>query len=215
MRTERRGRCGARGAPVRLLASLGVLAAVLIPVLVGTSAGAASADTSTTCPNSGYSSATIADCSTTTTTQGGGRSHLNLTANYSDQVLSWQACVRPAGAQGSTVNLFVDGQEQNGPGGSGTVLADGCTADSHLSICLAQGTHSVTAVDQAVGSDTKSVNVPASRACESAGSSPSKGGGGALAFTGSEIFRLLVLGAILMILGYAVVRFNRQRRQRS
>ena len=216
MRTAvRTGRGGARSAPLRLLGSLGVLAAVLIPALVGTGAVAASADTSTTCPNSGYSSATIADCTTTTTTQGGGQSHLALTVGYASQVVKWQACVDPAGAQGSTVNLFIDGQKENQAGGTGTVQAGGCTGDTNLSICLAQGTYAVTAVDQAVGNATESLTVPASRACESVGSLTSKGGGGTLAFTGSNILRLVVIAAILLVLGYAVVRVNRMRRQRN
>lgn len=211
---ERRVSGGARSAHIRLWVGLGVLAAAVTPVLLGSSAGAASADTTTTCPNSGYSSATIANCDTTTTS-GGAQAQLSLTVKYPDQDLGWQACVRPAGAQGSVVNLFVDGQEENKAGGSGSIESDGCTTAESLPICLAQGTYSVTAVDQAVGNDTKTLTVPASRACESVASSTSKSGGGALAFTGSDILRLVVFAAILLVLGYAVVRFNRLRRQRN
>lgn len=214
MRTAKQDReVGPRAAAVRLAATLGLLAAVTIPVLATTAAGTASADTATSCPNAGYSSATIADCTPTTSSGAGeqGAAHLVLTAHYSDRVLDWKACVAPATGFGSTAQLYLDGQQQNEAGGKGTIGSDGCTADMKIPLCLAKGTYTVSAVDQTVGSDTKSMTVGQSQACGTGATSGANHG--ALAFTGTNILRLVVIAAILLILGYALVRFNRQRRQ--
>lgn len=210
---KRGGDGGTRAAAVCFAAMFGLLAAVTIPLLASSAPTAASADTTTSCPNAGYSSATIADCTTTTSSGMGrqGAAHLVLHAHYSHRILDWRACVAPSSGFGSTVQLYLDGQQQNEAGGTGTIGSDGCTADTQIPLCLAKGTYTVTAVDQTVGSDTKSMTVGQSQACGTGATSGASHG--ALAFTGTNILRLVLIAAILLIVGYVVVRLNRQRRQ--
>jgi len=204
---------------------VGFVAAVLVGSPARANPGIGSPASPTSCPNQGYNpSTTIANCRPTTTTTSG-TATFTLSARYHDGHLKWQACAGVS-AQGSTVQLYVDGNAiSSNDGGTGTVDGSGCTSDPNATVCLAKGSHEVTATDGQYGSASQVIDVQnsgctgpalASGAAANAngsgtGSSSSKPGG-ALAFTGADI-ALMVFGAsALILLGYAIVRGSRQRR---
>jgi hypothetical protein len=206
-----------------------MLGGFVIAVLAGSPAranpGVGSPASPTSCPNQAYNtSTTIANCRPTTTTTTGSAS-FTLTASYHTGHLSWQACAGAA-AQGSTVQLYVDGSPISASnGGSTTIGSNGCTAATDATVCLARGSHTVTATDEPYGSASQTVDVR-SNGCQSptvaAASSAQAGGSttgpgshtsGFLAFTGADI-ALMILGAALLLgLGFAIVRMSRQRRR--
>jgi hypothetical protein len=210
------------------LAVLVLLGGFVVAVLAGSPAranpGVGTPASPTSCPNQGYdTSTTIANCRPTTTTTAGSGT-LTLSASYKKGHLTWQACA-DAGARGSTVQLYVDGDPVPADnGGSGTIQANGCTTTRDATVCLSKGTHQVVATDEPHGTASQTIDVhdpgcsnPSVAAASSAnagGSTTGSGGPkpGSLAFTGANI-ALIVIGASLLIgIGFAILRTSRQRR---
>jgi hypothetical protein len=215
-RSDRRGRLrGSAGLIVGLVALIGLL----VPLLLDSSANAASLRTgsiraATTCPTDPYTSSTVSECTTTTTT--GTTITIILTIGYSNGTITWQACGYPLAARGSAVQLFLAGQQMTQPGGSATVQASLC-AGASFALCLVPGAYPAVAVNQ-FGQASKTMTVtssgcrnPITLASNSGAQTKSKSSG-ALAFTGSNVLILLLAALLLIALGYAIVRINRQRR---
>jgi hypothetical protein len=197
---------------------LGFVAAVLAGSPARANPGVGVPASPTSCPNQGYNtSTTIANCRPTTTT---GSQSLTLTVSYKNGQLKWQACAG-SGAQGSTVQLYVDGSAVD----SRTIGGNGCTSNGNTTICLSSGQHQATATDAQYSlvaqqqftvqnSGCNNPAVAAASAAESRGSTTGSTGSrsGSLAFTGANI-ALMVIGAIILIaLGYGTLRIARQRR---
>jgi hypothetical protein len=199
--------------------ALGFVAAVLSGSPARANPGVGTPASPTSCPNQGYNtSSTLANCRPTTTT---GSQTLTLTVSYRNGQLKWQACAG-AGAQGSTVQLYVDGNAVD----SRTIEGNGCTSGGNTRICLSPGQHEATATDAQFGlvahqqfnvqdSGCKNPTVASASSGQAgagaAGSSPS-GSRGFLAFTGADIALLVVGAGVLLALGYAILRMSRQRR---
>jgi hypothetical protein len=118
---------------------------------------------------------------------------------------------------GTTVQLYLDGQVQTEPGGSGQVQPDGCTSDPEINACFLTANHTYTAVavDQSYGEASGSVAIGTltCAATAAASSAQSGSGGGSLAFTGANIVLLVAAGVAAVLIGNAIVRLSRQRRQ--
>jgi hypothetical protein len=179
-----------------------VIGAFLVPMFAGSAHAAPRLSTATTCDTS----QNCEPSTTSTTTQQ--TVTITVTASYSNQDLNWQACGLPKSYTGSKAQLFVDGAAESGAGSTGTVNANGCTPDPHFATCLAAGSHTVSVTDGASSGSTD-LNVSSANACSGAGGSS----GSRLAFTGADIMLTLAAAALLIVLGYALVRLNRQRRR--
>ncbi len=214
-----------------VVASLIALSALLVPLLADSSASATSlrngsVSAATTCPTDPYTGSTVATCGTTTTTSGI-TIVITLTISYLNGVVKWQACGFPPQAVGTTVQLYLGGQLITISGGTGVVLSGGCTADPSFPICLVPGNYPAVAVDH-FGQASNAMPVVLSGCLDpislAVGSNPqgtagtgtgtgTTSSGGALAFTGTNVLVLLLIAALLIVLGYAIVRLNRQRRR--
>lgn len=198
---------------------IGFVAAVLAGSPARANPGIGSPESPTSCPHQGYNpSTTIANCRPTTTT---GSLTLTLTVSYKNGHLMWQACAG-ASTQGSTVQLYVDGN----PTDTGTIEGSGCTPKGNVSICLASGQHQATATDSQYGLVAKQdfavqdsrCHGPTAAAAASADASGSTTGSsgskprGFLAFTGVNVVLMLLGAGLLIGLGYAILRLSRQRR---
>jgi hypothetical protein len=202
--------------------SLMVLAGLLVPILAESSANATSLRSSsviaaTTCPTD-YSGSTVAQCGTTTTTRPGIIIIIILQISYSNGIVTWQACGYPSAAIGSPVQLYLAGHLQGQLGGRALVQAGGC-AHGAFAICLVPALYPAVAVNQ-FGVGTSTMRVDRSGCpfpITLSGSSPLPGsganGGGVLPFTGANILLLLLTAAVLIVLGYGIVRLNRQRQR--
>lgn len=214
-RSKRAGNNGARRGLTGLAVGLLALGALLVPLLLSSSASASPgiATATTQCQNYPYCTTSTTAATTTTT---GAHIVITLKATYTPDLLSWQACGFPASAAGTNVSLYIDGVAQTEAGGSGPVQnSGGCTTDPNIPVCLAPATYSLVAVDNAYSAST-SLDV-ANSGC----SNPitigkgTSGSGSGLAFTGANILITLAAAALLIVLGYALLRLNRQRRQAS
>ena len=218
---------GSLGSSVRRRVGLLLIAALILgfvaAVLAGSPAranpGIGTPASPTSCPNQGYNTATtIANCRPTTTS---GSLSLTLTVSYRDGKLKWQACAG-ASAQGSTVQLYVDGNAVD----SQTIEGSGCTPSGNASVCLSPGQHQATATDAQYGlvaqqpfnvqdSGCRSPTVAAASAANASGATTGSSGtrpGGFLAFTGANIALMIIAAVILIALGYGILRIARQRR---
>ena len=222
---------GANGSPKsssssRTFGSITIAALLIgfvVAVLAGSPAranpGIGSPESPTSCPHQGYNpSTTIANCRPTTTTSS---PTLTLTVSYRNGHLMWQACAG-ASTQGSTVQLYVDGNLTD----TGTIEGNGCTPHGNVSICLASGQHHATATDSQFGLvaeqnfavQNSGCRGPTAAAAASADSSRSPTGssgskpGGFLAFTGVNVVLMLLGAGLLIGLGYAILRLSWQRR---
>jgi hypothetical protein len=224
---------------VSLLLSAVVLVGALFAVL-GTSAGVAprtaAAAATTTCPStysfSGNPDATV-PCTTSTTVV---HYHPRLVISFSllgrgRGVVRWQACGYPPSARGVTVRLELNGVI-TGP--SGSINADGCTSDPNFPYCPPRGTYSAVDVIQGYQAVSSKLVVTASTACltsSTSGSGLSAGSGsagtgsagsgasstgsgqsGALAFTGANVLRAIVIALLAILLGLVITRVSRSRR---
>ena len=199
---------------------LGFVAAVLAGSPARANPGVGTPASPTSCPNQGYNtSTTIANCRPTTTTTAPGA--FTLSASYKNGRLTWKAC---GGAQGSTVNLYVDGN----PVDTGTIEGSGCTGQRNSEICLAAGSHTVVAMDggqeatQKITVQNSGCHGPtaASASAGQAGGLTTGSTGGAkasgfLAFTGANIALVVLIAVLLIGLGYAIFTMSRQRRHAS
>jgi hypothetical protein len=182
-------------------------------------------------PTDPYTGSTIAIC-TTTTTRFTSPYHLTLIISYAATadggIVSWQACGFPASAVGTLVQLYFGGTIQTEAGGSGPILAGGCTSEPQFPVCDPTGTYTAQGVDaQADLTATDSPEgtpaevVIAASTCASAASAAGAGSSGTssnnstLAFTGTNIIILIVIAGLLIAVGYTIVRLNRQRRRAS
>lgn len=220
-RSHRRARL--RGSAA-LVVSLVALVGLLVPLLLDSSANAALLGASSVspaanggpCPTDPYTSSTVSKCRGHNTTTTNPAATITLTISYKNGTITWQACGYPTAAQGSTVQLYLDGQPITESGGSAPVQASGC-AGASLSLCLVSGSYTAVAVNpfgQAANTMTVSKSGcahPITLASNSGAQTKSKSSG-ALAFTGSNVLLLLLAALLLIALGYAIVRINRQRR---
>lgn len=200
-----------------LVSAAVLLSAIGISMLISRPAGALTGSvTSTTCYPA--SSCVTTTTSATPTTTGTGGFHLVLTISWSGGFVHWQVCGFPAAAVGTNVQLYLGQTAVTGAGSNGDVLAGGCTTDPNFPLCPS-GTTSYLAsafdatFDGGVGTNTVPLTVTpigciANTAAAGAGSGTSTG---ALAFTGSDVFRLLVFAALAILIGYIIVRLNRIR----
>ncbi len=202
-----------------LAASVIMLFVGLLAVLVTSPAQAATGHTSThgastlspaavrvadtTCPTD-YGGGTV-PCTTSTTVA----TNVTLAVTYTNGVITYQVCGYPASAAGTTVQLYLGGQPVSGA--TSTVQSNGCTPTKAVSQCLAAGTYPVTAIDAGFPTATATLTVTSS-GCAAVASAPTTHNGGSLAFTGSNVFRLLVLAAIVILVGLVITAVNRRRR---
>jgi hypothetical protein len=224
------------------LLALCILTAALAPVFIGLSSGRAGALTSqatTPCVTDAYTHTTVEPCSSTTTTPTSSTTTgatIVLTIEYSHGVLTWQACGYPPAADGTAVYLYLNGQLQTEPGGTGTVQSNGCT-DPSLRLCPSTATaFTAVAVDPGYGgtssnsrtfeaspSDcsalaagsggTLSSGVVAAGSSISLAPSTAASGGGSLPFTGANILRLIAIAIIVIAAGLAIVQISKKLRQ--
>jgi hypothetical protein len=82
-----------------------------------------------------------------------------------------------------------------------------CPTDAYTHICIASG-HSTTTLAASTTSTTSTTVAVATSAHPSTASSSSS-----LAFTGTNVLRLLLIAAVLIVMGFVIVRINRQRRR--
>jgi hypothetical protein len=222
---------GQRGRLTKLLLAftglplLGFLTVAFLSSAPAHAAGRLASDT--TCPTAAYSpDDTIQSCNTTTTAAVS--SNLQLTISYSDGYVHWQVCGFVSSGVGTTVQLYLDGQLQTEPGGTGTVQPGGCTNVPEIYVCDLKPNHTYTAaaVDQPYGEADSTVatgSLPCSErvaaasagAPANAGSSDHAGnsGSGSLAFTGANIILLVAAAIAAVLVGNAIVRLSRQRGQ--
>lgn len=203
---------GAKRAPWALAMSVAVIG-MSATLVLGTRASAApqALAVSSTCPTEAYTGATIASCgSTTTTSRSGGHPHVSSAA-YSNGRLRVVISGYTQSSTGNTIRLYVGGNTQ--AGWSAGVGSDQ-SAKFSVGVCLDRGSHTIAGVDQtdpSVPEATGSVSVSsAGPSCGSAGA-----GGGRLAFTGANVFKMLIAAFMAIVVGYVLVRFNRQRRRAS
>jgi hypothetical protein len=230
VRTAKRSSGPARyGKLAGALATVAVLIALMVPLMSGGSAGAAGLSVQSRhghphppppCTTEPYSKGKV--CSTTTTSRPGIHVSIRLKIFYLDGVVSWQACGFPPTDIDTSVQLYLNGQRQSQPGGAGTVQPNGCTSDSHTAICLARGTYPATVVDGPYSAsnslvvDSSGCANPVTLGLSGSASGSGSGSGGqssALAFTGADILAIALAAALLIVVGYVIVRLNRQRRQ--
>jgi hypothetical protein len=203
-----------KGAPrLALFLPVFVVLAGIAPLVAGAPAGAAPRElnSSTTCPTEAYTGAAIGNCgSTTTTTQPSGSVVLRSAAgpSYANGRFTWEICGYPASATGDTIVLYIGGQTESG--WTTTVQSNGCASFS-VPWCPTAGAYTVAAVDQThsnIPEATGRVEVSSGAACAASG-----GHGGALAFTGTNILWVLLAAIVAIVLGYMIVKSNRQRRR--
>lgn len=213
-----------------LAASLLMLGALLFVTLRAEPAGATgrlAATVTTTCtsyPSSactttslGVTTTTVASQTTTTTSSCPPSSGAVLSVSYANNTLGWTVIGLPTSAAGTLVHLYVNGVAQ-GPAGTATVSAQGCTATAEDPVCLSSGVYTVAALIPGFGTPTTSLDISSAACVTTAasgtppGSSSSSSNGGSLAFTGADI-ALLVVGAVfLIVLGRLLVQASRRRR---
>jgi len=167
----------------------------------------------TTCPTD-YGGTTV-PCTTSTTTP----ISTTLTISYSNGIITWRDCGYPGVAIGTTVQLFLDGQAVTIAGGAGAILSGGCTPTLSFPLCLSPGNFSAVAVDNGFPPEQATLVVTNSGSC----ANPQTGLGlhfgnvppankGPLAFTGTNILRLLLIALLALLLGLAITAANRRRR---
>jgi hypothetical protein len=180
-----------------------------------------------TCPTD-YTHATTPCTSSTTAALS-----LTLTISYNAGVVKWQGCGYPAAAVGLSETLYLDVAGVSISLGAGVIETNGCTSDPIAALCLAPSTYAATGLVQGYPNATATLTVTTAGCATPQGSASAGSGtgtgtgssagtatgteaasssGGTLAFTGSNVFRLVVVAAILILLGYAVTRLNRRRR---
>ena len=164
------------------------------------------------CPTEAYTGSTIAPCNTTTTTHPRGHGHPHVSsAGYSNGRLTVVISGYDQSSTADQIRLYVDGNTK--PGWTAGVTADP-SATFSVTVCLTSGSHTIAGVDQtdpSVPEATGSVSVSsAGPSCGSAGA-----GGGRLAFTGANVVKMLIAAIMAIVIGYVLVRFNRQRRRAS
>jgi hypothetical protein len=213
--TDRSQRRGWRLGSASVIASLVGLTALLVPLLADSTASATSlrsgsVGAATTCPTDAYTGSTIAPCGTTTTTSAV-TIVIVVKIGYHDGLVSWQACGFPATAVGTTAQLYLGGELIRIPGGTAAVLAGGCTADPSFPICLVPGNYAAVAVDQ-FGQASATVPVTGSGCPDAISLAVSSHSPSATGTRGTNVVILLLIAALLIVLGYAIVRLNRQRR---
>jgi hypothetical protein len=199
--------------------SVAALFGLLLPLMLDAPANAASVlhASGTTCPTDPYTHQCISSGSSTTAAA---TAHLTLTISYAPGsdggIVTWQACGFPASATGTTAQLYLNGVAQTQSGGSGAILSNGCTTDPSFPVCLPSGTFeavandpsaSLTATETPLGA-LAAVVITSSTCLTAASTAPST-----LAFTGTNVLRLLLIALALIAIGFVIVRLNRQRRR--
>lgn len=200
--------------PIWVLALSVAVVGMTATLALGTRAGASPGvvDRNGPCPTEAYTGSTISPCkNTTTTTHPRGRGHHPhvTSAAYSNGRLTVGVTDYPQSAAGDTIRLYVGGDTH--PDWAASVGSDQ-SARFSADVCLAAGSHTIAGVDQTdpnVPEATGSVSVSSEGpACGSAGST-----GGKLAFTGANVVKMLIAAIVAIVVGYVLVRFNRQRRR--
>ena len=199
-----------------LVAASLLLGALLSAVTFGAASGPASAQPNSHSCKTDYTGSTVHPChGTTTSSTNGAVIVVSVKVQYSAGAVDWQACGFPSAFAGSTVELYANGVKLTGAGSSGTVESGGCTPDPQAALCLASGTYTFAAVDHQYSGSSKltvtsgGCSDPAALAAAAATTSSG------LAFTGANALVLLAAASVIIVVGYAIVRLNRQRRRAS